>query len=57
MLVENELDRLKDLLYSHNVSGELLLKYLEFYKHAVEQNLDHRGQPVIDWLNNVVSTS
>lgn len=56
-LLENELDWLKDLLYSHNVSGELLPKYLEFYKQAVEQNLDHRGQPVIDWLNNVVSTS
>jgi hypothetical protein len=56
-LLENELDWLRDLLNSHNISGELLLNYLEFYKQAVETNLDQRGQPVIDWLNSVVSTS
>lgn len=55
--LENELEWLGGLLNSHNIPSELLPKYMEFYKQAVESNLDQRGQPVIDWLNSIVSTS
>jgi DNA-binding transcriptional MerR regulator len=55
--LENELEWLGGLLNSHNIPSELLPQYMEFYKQAVEANLDQRGQPVIDWLNSVVSQS
>lgn len=56
-LLENELVWLAGLLKTHNIPSELLPKYLKLYKQAVESNLDQRGQPVIDWLESVVSTS
>jgi hypothetical protein len=56
-LLEHEMDWLAGLLNSHNIPDELLPKYMEFYKQVVETNLDQRGQPIIDWLDSVVSTS
>jgi DNA-binding transcriptional MerR regulator len=53
-LLENEMDWLAGMLKSHNIPDELLLKYMGFYRLAVEANLDQRGKPVIDWLNSVL---
>jgi methanogenic corrinoid protein MtbC1 len=56
-LLENEMDWLAGLLNSHDIPAELLPKYMEFYRQAVEANLDQRGQPVIDWINSVIDKS
>ncbi|UCF29037.1 MAG: MerR family transcriptional regulator [Chloroflexota bacterium] len=56
-LLENEMDWLAVLLNTHNIPSEILPEYLVSYKQAVEANLDQRGQPVVDWLNSVISTS
>jgi DNA-binding transcriptional MerR regulator len=56
-LLGYELDWLDGLLKTHNIPSELLPKYLQLFKQAVETNLDQRGQPVIDWLDSVVSSS
>jgi DNA-binding transcriptional MerR regulator len=56
-LLENEIDWLSGLLKTHDIPREILPKYLELYKQAVEANLDQRGQPVIEWLNSVIRTS
>lgn len=56
-LLEHEIDWLAKLLQTHHISRELLPKYLTLYKQAIEANLDQRGQPVVDWLNSVLSES
>jgi len=56
-LLENEMDWLAGLLDTYDIPREILPKYLELYKQAVEANLDQRGQPVIEWLNSVINTS
>ena len=56
-LLENEMDWLAGLLKTHDIPRELLPRYLDLYKQAVEANLDQRGQPVIEWLNSITNTN
>lgn len=54
-LLEHKIEWLAGLLQTHDISRELLPKYLTLYKQAIEANLDHRGQPIVDWLNSIVN--
>ena len=54
-LLENEMEWLTGLLKTHNISVEYLPQYMAFYKQAVDENLDERGQPVKVWLDTVLS--
>ena len=54
-LLEHEIEWLAGLLQTHGVPRELLPKYLSLYKQAVEENLDQRGQLIVDWLNSAIS--
>ena len=56
-LLENEMDWLSGLLKTHNIPEQLLPSYIKHYRQAVESNLDQRGQPVIEWLDKIDSTS
>lgn len=56
-LLEPEIEWLAGLLQAHDISSDLLLKYLTLYKQAIEANLDQRGQPIIDWLNSIIKKS
>jgi hypothetical protein len=56
-LLEPEIEWLAGLLQTHDISSDLLPKYLTVYKQAIEANLDQRGQPIIDWLNNIIIKS
>lgn len=55
--LEHEIDWLAGLLPTRDLPRELLSKYLTLYKQAVETNLDERGQPIVDWLNNIIIES
>jgi len=52
-LLDYEFDWLADLLQSHEIPVEILPEYLSSYSQAVEENLDERGRPIVDWLNRV----
>jgi hypothetical protein len=54
-LLEHEVEWLSGLLNSHNIDLEYLPTYLNMYKKAVEENLDQRGEPVIDWLSRLTN--
>jgi hypothetical protein len=54
-LLEHEIEWLAGLLQTHDIPRELLPKYLSLYKQAVEENLDQRGQLIVDWLNSAIS--
>lgn len=54
-LLGYEFDWLSDLLQSHEIPVEILPEYLSTYSQAVKDNLDERGQPIVDWLNKIVS--
>jgi DNA-binding transcriptional MerR regulator len=55
--LEHEIDWLDGLFQTHDIPGELLPKYLSLYKRAVEENLDQRAQPIVDWLNSKIIES
>jgi uncharacterized protein YPO0396 len=42
---------LEGLLKTNHIPIEYVPKYLALYKQAVDENLDDRGQPVKDWLD------
>ena len=50
-----EMDWLKGYLENHNIPKDLLLKYLTFYKQALELNLSRAGEPIINWLDRVIA--
>lgn len=54
-LLKNEMEWLRGLLKTHNISVEYLPQYMAFYKQAVDENLDERGQPVKVWLDTVLN--
>ena len=54
-LLKNEMEWLTGLLKTHNISVEYLPQYMAFYKQAVDENLDERGQPVKVWLDTVLN--
>ena len=56
-LLVHETEWLAGLLQTHEIPRELLPKYLSLYKQAVEENLDQRGQLIVDWLNRIISES
>jgi methanogenic corrinoid protein MtbC1 len=50
-----EMDWIKMLLDNYNIPQELLPKYLNIYKQAVNQVLGEDGKPVKDWVNKAVN--
>ena len=50
-----EMDWIKSLLESHDIPGDLLPHYLVLYKQAIQENLGEAGQPIISWLDQVLS--
>jgi DNA-binding transcriptional MerR regulator len=50
-LLKNEMVWLEGLLKTNHIPIEYVPKYLALYKQAVDENLDDRGQPVKDWLD------
>lgn len=54
-LLGYEFDWLADLLQSHEIPVEILPRYLSIYSQALEDNLDERGQPIVDWLSTIIS--
>ena len=52
-LLSSEMNWIQSLLLHHDIPGQLLPKYLATYQRALEQNLDERGQLIIDWFRNL----
>jgi DNA-binding transcriptional MerR regulator len=54
-LVESELDWIKGLLTSRQITADKLLPYLTDYGHCLRAELGQEGAPITDWLNQYVS--
>lgn len=46
-----EIDWIKDLLLNRNLELSLLPAYIQAYREAINENLDERRQPLVDWLS------
>jgi DNA-binding transcriptional MerR regulator len=53
-LLRSDIDWLKGLLIYHDIPVELLSKYLQLYKGAIEVNLGSQGRPIVEWLKSVL---
>ena len=54
-LMESELDWVKGLLTSHQITVDELLPYLTDYGHCIRAELGQEGALITDWLNQYVS--
>lgn len=54
-LMESELDWIKSLLNSHQITAHELLPYLTDYGHCILAELGQEGALITDWLNQYVS--
>ena len=53
--MESELDWVKGLLTSHQITVDELLPYLTDYGHCIRAELGQEGALITDWLNQYVS--
>lgn len=53
-LLRSEIDWLRGLLIHHEIPVELLSKYLQLYKEAIEVNLGSQGRPIVAWIEGVL---
>ncbi len=50
----NEITWVEGLMRNHEVPAELLDRYLIAYKEALNRHLNGRGEPILDWLGQLV---
>jgi len=49
-LIQPEFIWLSDLLDNYQVPPEIFTEYLKVYQQALEDHLDDRGRPILDWI-------
>lgn len=53
--LSTEIDWVSGMLNHRETESSLLPIYLEAYKEAIDQNMDLRKEPILDWLNQLSS--
>ncbi len=52
--INKNLDWVRGLLSQSSVPAQVLLSFLQIYSQAVEEMMDSRGEPILDWLQNEI---
>ncbi len=54
-LLEAEIEQVAELIEHYGYPGDSLGEYLQTYHQVLQENLDQRGAPVIDWLKAYIA--